>query len=119
MSYATNKRNARTRTTAPTLTDQSQARETDINIIVGRYIHTGRAPGAAQQPMHGDFSQLPMDLRGFIESGRELTKHRRKLPKELQKLTVQELISLTPEQLSNILTPATTPPVPPAKEDPK
>lgn len=116
MSYAINKAKARTITRKPSLTDQSQARDTDINIIVGRYLKTGTAPGAGQQPIYGDYSNLPTDLRGFLETSRTLHAHRHKLPEPLKNMTVEEILALTRDELTNILTPpATTPATPPGE----
>lgn len=104
MNYYTNKARAKTRTTKPSLTDQSQAAETDINVIVGRFLRTGQAPGG-KQPMYGDFSELDGDLRSMIERARTLHRERYKLPKELQDKPIEELLALTTTQLHAILTP--------------
>lgn len=104
MNYYTNKQRAKTRTTKPSLTDQSQAPETDINVIVGRFLRTGQAPGG-KQPMFGDFTALDGDLRSMIERARSLHRERYKLPKELQNLPIEELLALTPHKLKDILTP--------------
>lgn len=42
----------------PTRTQQHQADETDINLIVRRYIQTGVLPQAALEPLYGDFETL-------------------------------------------------------------
>lgn len=115
--YALNKANSRTVNKGPTKTDQSQARETDINVIVGRYGIGGTVPGPGQAPMTGDFTELPQDLRGFIEKGRELDKLRAQLPKELAGKSTEELLALTAEQLTTILTPPAPPPA--TEEKPK
>lgn len=118
MSYAQNKERARTHNTDPSLADQSQAKETDINVIVGRYGISGQLPQSGAQPMYGDFSRLPTELRDFIEIGRTLDQRRRELPPELRDMPTDELLALTPEQLTTKL----TPPAPtPAKteEEPK
>lgn len=90
--------------TEPSLTDQSQARETDINVIVGRFIKTGQAavPGS---PMYGDFSQLPSDLRGFIHTAQRLDEYRSHLPQELAEMTTEDLLRLTPAELTAKLQP--------------
>lgn len=105
MTYLTNKQKARTRTTEPSLTDQSQAYDTDINVIVGRFLKTGAAPGTAQEPMSGDFSELPEDLRGYIEASRSIKDTRRRLPTALKDMPIEELLALTPDKLTDILTP--------------
>lgn len=43
----------------PSLTDQSQQRECDINEIVNRMIKTGVQPGLAGSGIYGDFSSVP------------------------------------------------------------
>lgn len=95
------------RNTEPTLTDQSSAKDTDVNVIMKTYAIHGQAPGTNKQPMHGvDFTELPNDLREFIETGRTLNEHMARLPKELRDLTAEQLFALTPEQLKDKLTPA-------------
>lgn len=103
--YKTNRLKARTTNTQPTLTDQSQARETDINVIVGRYGVTGRAPGAAGQPMFGDFSDLPTTLRDMIETSRDMQRRRNQLPEQLREMPIEQLLALTPDKLTDILKP--------------
>lgn len=114
MKYQENKARAKTKNTEPTMTDQSAARETDINVIVQRYAVHGTMPGSAQQPISGDFTELPTDLRAMIEKTREVADLRKKLPKELRSMTMPELMALTPEQLKNKLTPPEAP-KPPAE----
>lgn len=104
--YAQNKAQSMTVTNDPTMTDQSQATDTDINVIVGRYGIGPLAMGTNKQGMTGDFSQLPEDLRGFIDMGRSIETLREKLPPELQNKSVEEIVALTPEQLTNILNPS-------------
>lgn len=104
--YANNRKRARTVTKTPTLTDQSQARETDINIIVGRFLKTGTAPGAPKQPVEGvDWTQYPTDLRGFIETSRDYLRHKNALPEQLRNIPVEKLVYMTPDELTTILTP--------------
>lgn len=110
--YHDNKARARTRNTQPTLTDQSQARETDINVIVGRYGISGQVPAPAQEPMYGDFSNVPTDLRAAIETARQLETHRKQLPQQLAEMPLEQILALTPEQLTNILTPPAPTPAP-------
>lgn len=101
--YHENKARARTVNNEKTMTDQSAARETDLNLIVNQFLATGQAPGPARPPMFIDMAELPQDLRGFIEVGRSLHKHMNDLPPALQKLTAEELLSLTPEQAKAII----------------
>jgi len=107
MNYEKNRVRARTFNNQPTMTDQSQAADTDLNIIVRRFGVTGQIPRGGE-PMYGDFSELPTDLRGMIEKSKEVESLRRKLPKELAELDITELLTLTPEQLSAKLTKPTT-----------
>lgn len=104
--YHENKHRAITKSAKPTLTDQSAAKDTDINIIVGQFLTHGHAPGNARQPIEdADFTKMPRDLRGFIEEARSLDEHKRKLPDQLKDMQVEEILRLTPEQLTTILTP--------------
>lgn len=103
--YYRNKEASRTYNTEPTLTDQAGARDTDINVIIGRFRRTGMVPVSQTQPMSGDFTALPQDLRGYIEAAKQKELIRRKLPKELQEMPIEELLALTPEQLRQKLTP--------------
>lgn len=119
MYYQLNRLKAQTKTTKPTLTDQSAAKDTDINIIVKQFLGTGQAPGNAQQPMHEDFTQYPEDLRGFIEAARKLPDHIGKLPPELKGLTLEQLTtSQTTALLTTLVKPAPTP-APPKDNQPK
>jgi len=106
MSYwKRNKEAAITRDDTPTLCDQSQAKDADINIIIKMLGKTGTAPGAAGEPIYGDFTQLPRDLRGFIEKGRELQRLQGALPPQLKGKPITELMELTYEDMQKILTP--------------
>lgn len=104
--YNQRKERAKYRPTKPTKTDQSQANDTDINVIVKRYAATGVAPGNAAEPMHGDFTGLPRDLRGLIEQARSIERLRGELPKELQNLTVEDLVVMDNDALKAYLQPA-------------
>lgn len=94
----------RTENNEPTLTDQSQAKATDINIIVTQFLRTGHAP-QARIGQYGDFTQLPTDLRGFIEMGRSISQHREQLPEALQEIPIEYLVQMTNEQINAILAP--------------
>jgi len=94
----------RTVNNEPTLTDQSQASATDINIIVTQFLRTGQAP-QSKQPQYGDFTQLPTDLRGFIEMGRSINEHRANLPDQLREIPIEYLVRMTNEQINAMLKP--------------
>lgn len=108
--YRKNKERAVFRNNQPTKTDQSQGHETDINVIVKRYGIGGGAPGAPGQPMYGDFTEIPDNLRDMLELTRKLEDHRARLPEQLRAMPPEELLALQPADLKRILTPpATTP----------
>lgn len=50
----------------PSLADQSQAEECDINVIVQRFGLTGEIPGTLITPMQGDFTEVT-DYRSALE----------------------------------------------------
>lgn len=107
--YLKMKERAKFRSTQPSMTDQSQTKSTDVNVIVKQFQVTGAFPGSPTPPMYGDFSQLPQDLAEALEQSRSLNKLRARLPKELQAMTLQELIALTPADIERILTPPVKP----------
>lgn len=115
--YARNKARAATVNTKPTMTDQSQAADTDINVIVPRYAITGTAPGAPGQAIAGDFTEVPNNLRDMIEQARSVQHLRRKLPGELAEMPVEQLLALSTEDIQRILTPPAIPPVEEPKEE--
>lgn len=106
---------ARTINTEPTLTDQSQANETDINVIIGRFGVGGTVTATKKEPMYGDFSELPTDLKGFLDARHELEEARLRLPKELRDIPTEELVYMTGEALKAKLTPP-EPPKPPEEK---
>jgi len=110
MNYYTNRKRARTINTTPTMTDQAGARETDINVIVGQFQISGMVPGATGEPMNGDFTNLPTDLREMIELARAMPDIRKALPDKLRDMSIQDLLQLTPDKLTEILTPPADPP---------
>lgn len=115
MRWQQNRVRARTVTTEPTKADQSQAAETDINVIVGRMLPSGTVPGHGGTPIYADWTTVPTDLAGLFEQARAMERHRKNLPKELQQISIEELLTLTPQQLQAKLTPQpTTPATPPA-----
>lgn len=109
MYYQENRKRAQTKTTKPTLTDQSQADETNINKIIARYRITGRAPGKTQEPMYGDFVGFPKDLREMIETSRRIPGLQTTLPPQLRDMTVEQLLTLNDQEITRILTPEPPP----------
>lgn len=103
--YQRNKARAIYINTEPTMTDQAGADETDINVIVGRFMVSNQLPTNGQEPLYGDFTHLPEDLRGFIETAQSLAEHRQHLPEALRDMPLEELLALTPEELTHKLTP--------------
>lgn len=103
--YQRNKIRAQFTNTEPTMTDQAAARETDINVIVSRYGISAQMPTNGSEPMYGDFSELPEDLREYIETARTFAEHRQNLPEAIRDMPIEELLALTPDELSNKLTP--------------
>lgn len=102
--YKANKQDAVTFNREPTMTDQSQAENTDINVIVNQFLKTGQVQQGAT-PIYADFSELPDDLRGFIEVGRSIGRLEGELPEQLRGIPVHELVTMTNEQLLAKLAP--------------
>lgn len=89
----------------PSETDQSGADETDINVIVKRYGVYGTIPQGKKEAQFGmDYSEIPNDLRDMIESARMLEIYRGELPEALRALNVDDLLSMTPQAINDILT---------------
>lgn len=103
--YERNRALARTVNNEPTMTDQAAAKDTDINRIVASYKVTGQMPQAAAQPVYADFSELPDDLRGMMETAKQLRQHMDKLPPQLRNLGPEQLLALKGDDLKRILTP--------------
>jgi len=97
-----------TQNNQPTLTDQSGAASTDINIIVTQFLRTGNAP-QGKEGYYADFTQLPDDLRGFIEMGRSINTLRSELPEQLRDIPPAELFRMTNEEITAKLTPPNKP----------
>lgn len=100
--YKTNKERAIYRNTEPTLTDQSQAANTDINIIVTQFLRTGQAPGQ-QTPVYGDFTDFPTDLKTMFELARSVKDKIQELPDALQGMPLEQLVQLTNDQINDML----------------
>jgi len=114
-----NKELAKTPEDTNSLTDQSQAHETDINVIVAKMGITGTVPGNPQQPLYGDWTQFPRDLREYIETARTIDSLQEKLPPQLKGKSYEEILSFTPQEMADLLKPADPPvstPPPAAKE---
>lgn len=72
--FTSNYRHDRTRSqrfatnnTLPSLTQQSDADETDINIIVKKYVKGAGLPNVTQQPIYGDFTGDGYTYREMVE----------------------------------------------------
>jgi len=91
---------ARTVNTDPTETEQSEAHETDLNIILTRYAQSGTIQSHGKPPMFEDWTQYPEDLRGFIEAKHDLERARLALPPELRDIPTDELLYMTPEAIN-------------------
>lgn len=97
--------------TDPSEADQSGAEDTDVNVIVKRYGVYGTVPGGTKPPEFGtDYSEVPNDLRDVIESARMLEIYRGELPEALRALNVEDLITMTPQAIADILNPPAEPP---------
>jgi len=110
--YQKNRLRARTVNNEPTMTDQSAAAETDINVIVRDFMKHGTAPGADSEPLYGDFTELPNNLRDFIETARTMNQNRNNLPQALRDLPVEQLLTFPVEELKKLIDP-------PKQEEPK
>lgn len=109
MTYKARKDAAIYRPTKPTMTDQSQASDTDVNVIVRKYAVSGTVPGHQGQPLYGDFTQMPRDLRELIQRARSIERLRGELPKTMQSLTLQDLVDMDNEALISYIQPAAQP----------
>lgn len=118
MLFSTQRERARTlatRTTKPTMTDQSGQNDADINTIVKTYAVTGQAPGAQRQGFYADLTQIPRDLKEMIDLAKDMETHRRKLPEKLQTLELDDLLYMTSAEIMEIMKPPEE--KPPAKEN--
>ncbi|WNK13085.1 MAG: internal scaffolding protein [Microvirus sp.] len=100
---------------SPTMTDQAGANETDINVIVQRHSISHQAPGAMTEPTYGDFMYLPTTLKEALDVARSSKRLQEQLPPQLQGISLEELLALTPEQLTSKLTPVEQPKPPESK----
>lgn len=97
--YTEAKKKARFYSNKPTLTDQSQAEDTDLNVILKKYQITGRAPGARQTLPHGDYTAAPQDLAGHFELAKSVKDLQASLPEHLRTLTPEQILQLDNKQL--------------------
>lgn len=112
MDHEERRAKGRTVNNKPTRTDQSQAADTNINVILTKYGVTGVARGTTNSPEWLDHTQLPQDLREAFDMARRATEARASLPEQLRKKSIEELVALTPEDLRTILTPPAPTPAP-------
>lgn len=68
----------------PSLTQQSDAKDADINVIMKRYGGTGQLPQLTVQPMYGDFSEVT-DYRDAVERVQAADKMFKELPAKVRK----------------------------------
>lgn len=115
-SYQQRKADAVIMNNEPTLTDQGGARDTDINIIVRSMGVGNTLPGNTKQPITGDFTSIPEDLRGMIEESRAIENYRSTLPAQLREMPMEQLLALTQDDLVKIMQPPAQPPVDQPKE---
>ncbi|WNK13643.1 MAG: internal scaffolding protein [Microvirus sp.] len=115
--YRERGRRLATRTTKPTLTDQSQAHDTSIKVIVARFLPGTAVPGAPKRPIYGaDMTGVPRDLAEMIAQLRSIEKLHADLPEQFRELSVQDLLELTPQAIADRIQP---PAITPAKEEEK
>lgn len=108
--YLARKISLATSDATPTMADQSGADDTDINVIVKRYGVYGTVPQGKAQPLYGqDFSELPDNLREAMDLVRGLGDLKKQLPEGLESLTLEELITYSPEAIANIVNPKPKP----------
>lgn len=102
--YDERRKRLATRTKGETLTDQSQAADCDINIIVRKHMPGTPVPGSPRQPIYGaDLTKIPRDLASAIASVRHMETLRGQLPKEFKDLAIDDLLAYTPDQIHEIL----------------
>lgn len=103
--YLARKEAAKYRSSKPTMTDQSQASDTDVNIIMGKFGIGGTITVSGKQPIYGDFTGLPPNLADMIRMARRSAELRQTLPQQLREMPEEQLFALTRDELTNILTP--------------
>lgn len=111
--YLARKEAAKYRSSKPTMTDQSQASDTDVNIIMGKFGIGGTVNVQGKQPIYADFTGLPQNLADMIRMARRTAELRQTLPNQLKQMPDEKLFALTKDELTNILTPPAPSPEPP------
>lgn len=117
MKYHENKARAVTFNTEPTMTDQSAAHDTDINVIVDKFAQHGQLPQHPKPPISGDFTGLPVTLAEAFEAAKTIQGLHARMPEQLRSMPIQELMALTPQQLTDKL--KKQPPAEPPTEEKK
>lgn len=107
MNYERNKAASRIRNSGKSMTDQSQAEATNINVIVRRFM--GQLPPPRAMPMTGDFTNFPTDLRTAIELAKSMRQAKARLPQQLRSLSDDELLKLSADDIAAKLKPADKP----------
>ena len=67
----------------PSMTQQADAKDCDINVIMARYQQTGQLPQVLQEPLFGDFTN-PMDFREMNEKLREAEEAFLEIPPQIR-----------------------------------
>jgi len=116
MNHEERRAKGRTKNDGKSLTDQSQANDTDINVIVKKYGVNAATRGTNAEPEYIDHTQRPKDLREAFEMAHRAQELKNDLPASLRNKTMEELTALTADQLNAILNPPATPPATPPGE---
>lgn len=111
MYYQLNKIASRTRTTDPSMTDQSAADSTNVNVILknAKFGNLDFGKGAAKAPHYTDTTNLPADLRDMMELAKQLPGYIGQLPPELRDIPLDQLMAMTAEDIRTRLTPPESP----------
>jgi len=112
MNHEERRAKGRTINNEPSLTDQSQADDTNINVILTKYGVTGVARGTTNSPEWLDHSELPRDLREAFDMAKRATEMKQQLPEKLRNRPLEELMRLTPKEVETILAPPAPTPAP-------
>jgi len=93
--YYQNRTHARTVNNEPSLTEQSMARDTDLNIIVEKFKITGRVPSAQHNPSRAT-SPTSRTTSGDSSKPQKHQDCRAKLPPQLREMPIEQLLALNP-----------------------